>query len=271
MARVRVPAALARVIAAQQERALKPVTPLRRPGTVPMGAYSQMARMPLQGGYGSAIVGGYGQASGSLTSGAAFSNIVFTGVTQPGFYTIQWTVTLAGTLGGGDANNFRLSLPGSLTQSVNAAAAGSYPQAPVGPVFLAAGAAVGIQTNANTPTVGSVYGGILPGLGIAQVTLGPQGVGTVWYPQQAAIATTTGAVDASTCTLFVGPLALLTQIGSQSYAGGGDSIGLAIAALYPGSFLVAKWSGGVVGDLAAFTVYGLQDVLTVPYGAAGGL
>ena len=166
MARVRIPLGLQRVIDAQQARALKPVTPLRRPATVPMGAYSQLARMPIQGGYGSA------------------------------------TVSASGT---------------------------------------------------------------------ATVTLGPQGVGTVWYPQQVAIGTTTGAADASTCTLFVGPLALLTQIGSQSYAGGGDSIGLAVNAMYPGFFLVAQWSGGHAGDLAVFTVYGVQDTLTVPYGAAGGL
>ena len=164
--RARVPLALQRVIDAQQARALKPVIPLLRPATVPINAYSQLARMPLQGGYGTA------------------------------------TVAADGT---------------------------------------------------------------------ATVTLGPQGVGTVWYPQQAAVGTTTGAADASTVTFYVGPLALLTQIGSQSYAGGGDSIGLAISALYPGFFLVAKWSGGHTGDLAVFTVYGVQDVLVVPYGAAGGL
>lgn len=160
-----IPLQVARILSAQQARALKPVTPMRRPATVPVSAYNQRVRTPITGGYGSATV-----ASGTAT-----------------------------------------------------------------------------------------------------VTLGPQSVGTVWYPQQAAIATTTGAADASTCTLFVGPLGLLTQIGSQSYAGGGDSLGLAVPALFPGYFLVAVWSGAHNGDLAVLTVYGQQDQLVVPGGLAQGL
>jgi hypothetical protein len=105
--------------------------------------------------------------------------------------------------------------------------------------------------------------------GTATVTLGPQGVGGVWYPQSVGIATTTGAADSSTCALYVGPLSALSQIGSQSYAGGGDSIGLAVPTLYPGSFLVAVWSGAHNGDQAALTVYGQQDTLNVPSSTMG--
>lgn len=166
MARRGIPVQVARILAAQQARAYKPVAPLRRPATVPVGAYSQRSRTPISGGYGSAVV----KADGS-----------------------------------------------------------------------------------------------------AKVTLGPQAVGTVWYPQQVAIGTTTGANDASTCTLYVGPLALLTQIGSQSYAGGGDSIGLAVPAMFPGYFLVAVWAGAKTGDLAVLTVYGQQDQLVVPGPFAQGL
>jgi hypothetical protein len=93
------------------------------------------------------------------------------------------------------------------------------------------------------------------------VQLGPQGIGTIWYPQSAAVATTTGAADASTVTFYIGPLALLTEVGSQSYAGGGDNVGLAVPAMHPGTFLVAKWAGGHSGDLATLTIYGLQDAL----------
>jgi hypothetical protein len=159
MARYLVPAAMARAIAAQQAKALKPVTPRVRPATVPISSYTQPVRTPLAGGYGTAIV--------------------------------------------------------------------------------SAG-------------------------GAATVQLGPAGVGTVWYPASAAIATTTGAADTSTCALYIGPLAALTQIGSQSYAGGGDSLGLPVPSMFPGYFLVAVWAGGHPGDLAALTVYGQQDTLTVP-------
>jgi hypothetical protein len=158
MARVRVPPALAAVIAAQRQLAAKPVTTRVRPATIGVEQYSQRVRVPLQSGY----------AQGTVAGG---------------------TVT---------------------------------------------------------------------------VQAGPAGVGTVWYPTQVAIATTTGAADTSTCTLYAGPLAALTQIGSQSYAGGGDSVGLSIAALFPGSFIVAVWSGAHNGDLAQLTIYGQQDCLAVP-------
>ena len=103
--------------------------------------------------------------------------------------------------------------------------------------------------------------------GTATAKVGPQGVGTVWYPQAAAISTTTGANDASTCALYLTPLengaqVPATQIGGQSYAGGGDSIGLAVPPMWAGYFIVAVWSGAVSGDLASLAVYGTQQVLT---------
>jgi hypothetical protein len=162
--RVYVPPSMRRAIAAQQQRAMKPVTPRVRPATIGVEQYTQKIRGPLQGGYGTATVSGGGAAT---------------------------------------------------------------------------------------------------------VTVGPQGTGTIWYPQQASIATTTGAADTSTCALYVGPLSALTLIGSQSYAGGGDSLGLAVPVLYPGSFLVAVWAGGHAGDLAALTIYGQQDVLVVPSPTTG--
>lgn len=97
--------------------------------------------------------------------------------------------------------------------------------------------------------------------GTATVTVGPQGVGTVWYPQQWAIATTTGATDAATCTIYHGPIGLQTLVIGQSYAGGGDSGGMAVPPMFPGYFVVAVWSGATSGDLASLTVYGQQDAL----------
>ena len=111
-----------------------------------------------------------------------------------------------------------------------------------------------------TPIAGG-YGSVIVAGGTATVKVGPMGVGTVWYPQAAAIATTTGANDTSTCALYVGPLGLQTQLGGQSYAGGGDSIGLAVPPLWNGYFLWAVWSGATNGDLATLTVYGEQDSL----------
>lgn len=115
-------------------------------------------------------------------------------------------------------------------------------------------------TPRRTPIAGG-YGSAIVAAGTATVKVGPMGVGTVWYPQAAAIATTTGANDASTCALYLGPLGLQTLIGGQSYAGGGDTIGLAVPPLWNGYFIWAVWSNAVNGDLATLTIYGEQDSL----------
>jgi hypothetical protein len=123
---------------------------------------------------------------------------------------------------------------------------------------------------AGQPTVitGGYASKLVPGSGTLTIYVGPMGVGTVWYPQSVAIATTTGAADASTCTVYLSPLqngpvvAPTTQIAGQSYAGGGDTIGLAVPPMWPGTFIVAQWSGANPGDLASMQIYGQQRTLT---------
>lgn len=120
----------------------------------------------------------------------------------------------------------------------------------------------GYTTPRRTMITGGYAASLVASNGTAAVQIGPQGVGTVWYPASVAIATTSGAADVSTCALYIGPLALLTQIGGQSYAGGGDVIGISVPPVYPGYFLVAVWTGAKSGDLASMTVYGAMDALT---------
>lgn len=95
----------------------------------------------------------------------------------------------------------------------------------------------------------------------ATVRLGPQGLGTVWYPQAATIATSSGASDSSTCTIYLGAQAVLPQIVGQSYLGGGDSVGLTSPPLTPGLFLIAVWVSAHNGDQATLVIYGEQEVL----------
>lgn len=118
-------------------------------------------------------------------------------------------------------------------------------------------------TRQRTLITGGYGSALVPASGTVTVTVGPQGVGTVWYPQQWAIATTTGAADASTCTIFHGPIGLQTLIIGQSYAGGGDSGGMAVPPMWPGYYVVATWAGAKVGDLASLTVYGQMDTLGI--------
>lgn len=103
--------------------------------------------------------------------------------------------------------------------------------------------------------------------GAATVKLGPMGVGTIWYPRAAIISTTTGATDASTCAVYLSPLqngATLvptSQLLAQSYAGGGDVLGISTPPMWPGYFIVAIWAGAVNGDQASLILQGEQDVL----------
>lgn len=97
--------------------------------------------------------------------------------------------------------------------------------------------------------------------GGAQVQVGPQGLGTIWELQQAVLATTTGANDASTCALYVGAISIANMIGGQSYAGGGDTVGLTGLQLQTGEFLIAVWSGGHSGDAATIRLSGIEEWL----------
>lgn len=124
---------------------------------------------------------------------------------------------------------------------------------PVPPIGLYSGrarAAIGPQGVASA-TVDST--------GAATAQAGPQGWGVRWYPQQVTIATETGANDASTCTIYLGSVTPW-QIVGQSYAGGGDTVGLAVPEMQPGDFLIAVWAGGNPGDWATMTAIGDQEV-----------
>jgi hypothetical protein len=100
--------------------------------------------------------------------------------------------------------------------------------------------------------------------GVAKLSLGPSGLGNVWRPSYCQIATTSGASDTSTCSLYIGPLPIGPLVGGQSYAGGGDSIGLPSVTMQPGDFVWAIWTGGKTGDIASLVVYGDQTVLDTP-------
>lgn len=112
-----------------------------------------------------------------------------------------------------------------------------------------------------TPIAGGYGSGIVSAAGTVTVRVGPMGLGTIWYPQSVAIATTTGANDPSTCTIFVGPLGLQTQTGGASFSGGASSVGLPVPAIWPGYFVIGIWTGANPGDLATLTVYGQQSAL----------
>jgi len=100
---------------------------------------------------------------------------------------------------------------------------------------------------------------VIAASGSGQVSVGPQGVGTTWYPKSCTLATQSGAADGSTATGYLN--SVTTPPLFQSYAGGGDTQGLAVPQMQPGDLLIVLWSGGKPGDWASVTVVGDMEAL----------
>lgn len=230
---------------------------------VPVSAYTSKAQgVPLTGGQAQGQILGFPGASGSLTSPAAFQNVAGP-LTVPvaGTYTINWSVTLSGTLSSGDANNLDLVLNSFtiLATGVFPAVAGTYPQTPV-TVALHAGDTLALGTP-GAGTTGSVYTASITGTSLPlTLTAGPQGLANVWYPAQVTLSTTTGVLDTSTALVYLGAQGVpITLVGSV-FSGNG-TVALAIPSMSPGQVLIVTWTGGHPGDIAAFNIVGTMDAL----------
>jgi hypothetical protein len=90
---------------------------------------------------------------------------------------------------------------------------------------------------------------------------GPQGVGASWALDQAGFGTSIGASDTATAAVYVGPQATQPYQVAQSYAAGGDAVGLAGIVLQPGEFVFVMWSGGTPGATAQLKVSGIKSAL----------
>jgi hypothetical protein len=128
------------------------------------------------------------------------------------------------------------------------------PMRPV-PVTAYTGRASGI------PLTGGQAQGVISGAGALTLQVGPQGLGTVWYPVQVTLSTTTGALDTATALVYLGPLATPSTLVGTLYTGNG-TVALAIPDMTPGQTLIVKWTGGKSGDTAAMNVIGTMDALT---------
>lgn len=238
-------------------------------GRVPIAAYTRrVTQVPLTGGQAQGTMSGAsaGPSSGSVTSPFPFDIIATLTFTKPGTftYTVSWTVTLDGTVSGAEADNFALYKDGVtlLATSVNAAADGSYAQVSFTGTF-----GQGDQiflTNPAAGTAGAVYGGTVSAVtatgGAATLQVGPQGMGTTWYPIQVTLTTSTGALDTSTANIYLGPaITPATQVG-QVYSGNGTAA-LAIPSMAPGQTLIVAWSNGHPGDTVSMNVIGNMDAL----------
>src|SRR5580692_8862853 len=84
--------------------------------------------------------------------------------------------------------------------------------------------------------------GKISAAGTATVSIGPAGLGRIWYPAQATISTTTGTADNSTCLIYLGAKGVPNLQVGQSYAAGADTVALAVPAMAVGQLLIAVWS-----------------------------
>jgi hypothetical protein len=93
------------------------------------------------------------------------------------------------------------------------------------------------------------------------VTLGPQGLGNVWYPTQVTVSTTSGVLDTSTFQLYLGAANIPINLVGTLSPGGAGTIALAIPSMSPGQYLTGVWTGANNGDTAAMNVIGTMTAL----------
>src|SRR5215469_322787 len=92
-------------------------------------------------------------------------------------------------------------------------------------------------------------------------SIGPTGLGNIWYPAQATVSTTTGVFDSSQFRLYLGSVNLpITLVGQCQ--GGAGTIAVALPPMQPGQYLIGVLTGGHPGDLVAMNVIGVMDALT---------
>lgn len=106
--------------------------------------------------------------------------------------------------------------------------------------------------------------GIVPASGKVTLSVTPQGLGTIWYPAQVTLSTTTGlagGIDSSNAVVYLGSQGIpITQVGSVF--GGNGTVALAIPSMSPGQQLIVQWTGAKTGDTASFNIIGTMDALT---------
>jgi hypothetical protein len=118
----------------------------------------------------------------------------------------------------------------------------------------------------NVPLTGGQASAAIPAGGSLTLSVGPQGLGTVWYPASVTLSTTAGALDTSTATVYLGVGGVpTTQVGTL-FPGNGV-LALAVPPQQPGDLIIVTWTGGVPGEVAALNIIGTQDALTTGAGS----
>lgn len=117
-----------------------------------------------------------------------------------------------------------------------------------------------VTANASLFGVHAIFVAFIPAATLL-LTVGPTGIGNVWYPTQVTVSTTTGILDGSTFSLYLGPAGVPITLVGTLFPGGGGTLALALPPLTPGQYLIGVWTNGHAGDLASMNVLGTMDAL----------
>lgn len=98
--------------------------------------------------------------------------------------------------------------------------------------------------------------------GNAQVSVGPSGLGTVWYPAASVLFTALGAADAASANVYIGPSNLPNTLQGGPIFTGNGVLALAIPAMSPGLSIIAVWTGGKPGTVVSMNIVGTMIALT---------
>jgi len=210
----------------------------------------------------SALVSGWAAGQASATGPGAFQTLVSVGPFGPGIYTVAWTLTLAGSAGSADANNARLVLDGStfLVESVNAGAAGTYPQAPYTLVIASGTHNLQMTAGPANATSGAVYTASVPAVGNAAASIGPSFPRESWDVAVASVSVSSNTNEA-VCKIYAGPQAAQAWFADGTTWGStGDSTSNFSAPVYLGSKVFAVWTGGDAGATATLVVTGTRRI-----------
>lgn len=112
------------------------------------------------------------------------------------------------------------------------------------------------------PLTGGQAQGVMSGTGTCTLSVGPQGLGNVWYPAQISLSTSGGIFSGATAVVYLGAQGgiAITQVASV-FTGTGV-VATALPPLQPGEAIIIMWSGAAAGQTCAVNVAGTMDALS---------
>jgi hypothetical protein len=111
------------------------------------------------------------------------------------------------------------------------------------------------------PLTGGQASGAIPPSGSLTLSVGPQGLGNLWYPAQVTLSTSIGPLDTSTALVYLGSGGVPTTLVATLYTGNGIAA-LAVPNMQPGDLIIIQWTGGTPGSIASLNIIGTMDALS---------